>query len=877
MGALGGCHRVVGSRAPDVTRHITSRGAHFQGMHLRAFLLGAALLVPRAALADDCPDPYASACYADPTCDQYCEPEVAAAAYAEPVLAPVPPTMRASDYIANARTGPYDARIDPMQFSGLRSVYASHAQADRSAYFQGSLENGSPWAARHLPWYVNGDRVDSCDEYIYERWYDYSLFEDDVTLYGDDYRTIFEQSSAALADGVASKTGGFVANAPAGPAHAPKNAFFLLDPSYPEGTEALQYAWSATAQELFPRLAAGADAYTHTIWWHRSMSDQLQQYGDDLLYALAEKQREFTALVAQRDAVMKRWRDFDHAVPGAASVCELPPETPVTQWPFDDIWDPFVEQMRGWDLAQYYNPGAFDGMVLDAPLALQALVEPGAGVYVSPVMRLALAAQDPVLQPQLSRLNVSNWTQLDTEIGLYPENFGTCSDFRGVDGLPNRTVLGCDEIAAAYECRPLLRDAVADRLAALDAQIDAALQHVAPYGCLAYDVAIGVDLDDEPHLVASACDWNPGMYVHEMSARFGARREEDYRDCVRVTGASVWPDSHTIRHPSWIQPTQDFTASSDQVLVYLALAKQKASEIPFGTDADGNAIAGHSAQDSSVMGTDMFGLAYDYDAEWGVTGLPTAASMCEAGVFAFAHAQVGARILTADIDLLLLDARISNEPGTTTVRQSSRTLEMYVLDQKVLAESTAPEGVSPALTFHIAKEASSEVTPVDTRIPVAGFFVHVRAGVAGRVGLTFDTAVDVAGAACESATTTLRGTVSPWTSLDVFLSGGLDIAVVEIGLRVDLTLLHLSLPFQLDFTIAPKGGELWLSAKPRLSLKLKALSGRVRAYVDFPFADPLYLTLFTWDGIDLAEHVLFAPTWDYALEHINIGLTLGNP
>jgi hypothetical protein len=300
-----------------------------------------------------------------------------------------------------------------------------------------------------------------------------------------------------------------------------------------------------------------------------------------------------------------------------------------------------------------------------------------------------------------------------------------------------------------------------------------------------------------------------------------------------------------------------------------------ASKIPFGTDADGNAIAGHSAGDSSVMGTSMFGLTYSYGAAWGVTGLPTTANMCEAGVFASAEATVGARVLTADIDLLDLDARISNEPGATTVRQSSRTLTMRVLGQGVLAESTAdPEGVSPALTFHVAREASGEATPVDTRIPVAGFLVHVRAGVAGRVGLTFDTAVGVDGGACESMTTTLRGTVTPWTSLDVFLSGGLDIAVVEIGLRVDLTLLHLSLPFQLDFTIAPQGGDLWLSATPRLSLKLKALSGRVRAYVDFPFADPLYLTLFTWDGIDLAEHVLFAPTWDYALGLIDLGLKL---
>ena len=57
-------------------------------MHLRPLLLGAVLIAPGIARADDCPPPLETACYADPSCDQYCEPEIAAAAYTQPVLAP---------------------------------------------------------------------------------------------------------------------------------------------------------------------------------------------------------------------------------------------------------------------------------------------------------------------------------------------------------------------------------------------------------------------------------------------------------------------------------------------------------------------------------------------------------------------------------------------------------------------------------------------------------------------------------------------------------------------------------------------------------------------------------------------------------------------
>lgn len=49
-------------------------------------------------------------------------------------------------------------------------------------------------------WDANGIRVDSCEEYVYEKYYDYSLFEDAAAALGEDYRAVFDIAYAGAPD-----------------------------------------------------------------------------------------------------------------------------------------------------------------------------------------------------------------------------------------------------------------------------------------------------------------------------------------------------------------------------------------------------------------------------------------------------------------------------------------------------------------------------------------------------------------------------------------------------------------------------------------------------------------------------------------------------
>ncbi|PTL79155.1 hypothetical protein [Vitiosangium sp. GDMCC 1.1324] len=131
-------------------------------------------------------------------------------------------------------------------------------------------------------WNTNGEQLTSCEEYVYEKYYDYSRFEDRLGRYGTDYRAIF--NAAYASDGIANRDlrdrSGNVLGSVFGSQAIPKNLYFLAEQGpYPDGSS--PYHINPELLALVP--TAGRQFYTPTWSWNQQMSSSLQGYNDDEL------------------------------------------------------------------------------------------------------------------------------------------------------------------------------------------------------------------------------------------------------------------------------------------------------------------------------------------------------------------------------------------------------------------------------------------------------------------------------------------------------------------------------------------------------------------------------------------------------------------
>jgi hypothetical protein len=818
----------------------------------------------------------------------------------------------------------------------------------------------APYRARQQ-WEQNGNRVDSCDEYVYERYYDYSLYEDDAAVLGTNYRSLFDRNYARLADGVQSRSGMLVAKIPENRALVAKNLFATYERNYPPGTE--PYAFRDP--ELLARLDAARNVYAHTVGWHGYMSDTLTQSGqagqltqgpraavllgatpastlrDDLLYALADKQRSFARILAKRDAVFKRLRDWTFAVGGSDRPCnpiEVPPSSYLN--PFDKVVNP-ADLVYGVTLKDYYGASVYQTLLADSGVASPSLPADTAQ-YARPEQ--AYASQFAVAKAQLA-LNpndlaarasidaIESWmanaaepggmeVPLDVDASASPD--AVCAQYLAPDQLPAKMRYSCGGTPVIIKkCEAFMAEAVAKRLREIDEnEIEPAFDAVEPYGCLDVDPAQAAA---SPWLAGHAafprvspCDWNPEMFAHEMERHFSAERNRDFLRCSDMTQGEFGPTdmihhaaegSDPIATPerartlaaqfpnldfgcrdttlfgsTWSSCINDYTDSAEHVAAYLELYAQWIKEIELQRDpVTHKPLHGNSAGDSKTVGNSQFGVAYDYDAGWELQRLPQPgqqtleSELCKVGLAA--HGSAGAKGFVFGEELPLLDASAWVESQAEAGRTASSNLSVRIVGKDVLVEGEQSETGSTAVgrpntQFHIARDVSDQQTLAAFTMVVAGIPVTVRAGVAGTVGFQFDASVGMT-ADCPAVSTTLVGHIIPSASIDAFVSGGVNLALVEVGLQANLTLLRVELPLELAFTIAPDSTAsvngpalLKLTAKPKLELAMSTLSGAVRGYARFPIAKPLYVTLFEWKGLDLGRTTLFEPNWNYSLTRV---------
>lgn len=150
-------------------------------------------------------------------------------------------------------------------------------------------------------WKSDGEQINSCQEYVYEKHLDYSRFEDQIGGFGTDYRGVFQ--AAFGQEGIAYKelygASGNLLDPVFSGRPVPKNLYFLAEQGpYPEGYQ--PYQINPELLKLVP--TEGRQFYKSTWDWHQEMSKQLEQFHDDELNQLFSKQRDFATVLERRQA-----------------------------------------------------------------------------------------------------------------------------------------------------------------------------------------------------------------------------------------------------------------------------------------------------------------------------------------------------------------------------------------------------------------------------------------------------------------------------------------------------------------------------------------------------------------------------------------------
>ncbi|MET0403758.1 MAG: hypothetical protein ABW123_15215, partial [Cystobacter sp.] len=409
----------------------------------------------------------------------------------------------------NARTmsglsGLYMGRVHLAQtYLPSTSSYSSLLESSRQAQRDG--------------WNASGNVINSCSEYVYEKYYDYSVFEDAYVKKGNDYRAIYNLAYASSPRGVpASAIGTRGMQSPLlrgkdGTAinpninfqsGLPKNEFFTV-PLAGQPTKVVIAAGAedkilslpgmvmVTLKNLQRGLNLGGlvfndsslkpiiqqgDTYYNESWsWHKAMNEANAAVLDEELYEYDRMQDDFTALLRKREEL----------VAVIASQLQAKP-IPVVGKPrfYDRYW-----------LDPVWNP---DPLRVDRAARLDVNVLDPSSIPVQYYSQLT--AQSATL--------ASSATAVPTPGPYLPRPIPR------IDGpIVTLACMGNQLICLFY------------KLEALDVAIEESLQQARSVGCLTFQGAGA----------AAPCDWSPKRFAQRVMNLYPTLREQNYQKCMDYT------------------------------------------------------------------------------------------------------------------------------------------------------------------------------------------------------------------------------------------------------------------------------------------------------------------------------------------------------
>ncbi|ATB45021.1 hypothetical protein [Corallococcus macrosporus] len=282
--------------------------------------LSATVLAAPASFAQDCPKPTLQQCvdvdYRASSCggvhDAYCQDLVEAEWKAGWEAAPKRLALLPEELGGGVDTVAYQAHVPKRtRFQGMDQSIMGQVLKGQILYRK-NLENLSKdeeaYLSRIRSWEKDGTQVTSCQEFVEEKYLDFSRFEREAGRYGEDYRAFFK--AAFDKGGIAHRTLYSRDQAKLAPIwgeqRTAKNAYFRFTPGpYPKGIEG--YVFKSEAAKLADNVEA-RNWVTPSDEWHEKQSEQFSQVPDDVLNHAQVEQESFSALLNQRAAVYAEWQ-----------------------------------------------------------------------------------------------------------------------------------------------------------------------------------------------------------------------------------------------------------------------------------------------------------------------------------------------------------------------------------------------------------------------------------------------------------------------------------------------------------------------------------------------------------------------------------------
>ena len=158
-------------------------------------------------------------------------------------------------------------------------------------------------------------------------------------------------------------------------------------------------------------------------------------------------------------------------------------------------------------------------------------------------------------------------------------------------------------------------------------------------------------------------------------------------------------------------------------------------------------------------------------------------------------------------------------------------------------------------SHHFGDDGHEDFDLVDTIVVVGIVPVSLKGGFSVTYGADMNIGLTVGPCDPANPKVSIDDTFTPEVGIDAYLSAGVDLLIVEAGIRGRLTLVKARLPLESHLKIAADDqGDVAITPSSTLDLVLTELSGSISVYVRFVFWT-IERQLFGWDGLSQTIHL----------------------
>lgn len=733
------------------------------------------------------------------------------------------------------------------------------------------------------PAWIGTPEVNSCAEYVYEKYYDYMRFIDAANSCKDDAGCVVDMAYFELPfDGqmhtpspnITSRpmSGRSTQRVPLPPIPltkgvVPKNAFYngviLLPPILRDQIRAVYPDWGAMLDNVAGRAYAGSNYYRWGDADHSGPAP-VKTFTNEFAYHKAMRELTRNIPVPEATANLHRVHEFEeklasfiseaycHGLSGAANCIELPKIKK----------NALLEMVGGdpWVRNRIFGNETLLGQALTFGLQGKAVRLDGAGTAV-----LSLESVLDVGMPQLPGGEIGGIGGIDTTSYVIGTQVPPPNEDPVLDPSPVWNTAGhflANDLVTEWANQPPTLDTSSGK-PRLNCAVEAETSAYRLLACEATNALLDEIGRDNPGCLDTnykGCDWHPSMFDDRFhkTQQYMAERVHDYNQCTR------W----TLNNFLTVVPA-DKNDNFEQVEKFIEqrIAAFDAFKAPRRMNGDKVESWGQSESDSITLGDkNTYGGGYSYLVGWSSTPIRknNAPGICRME-FA-ADAQFGSWATAFGSDIRIIDAVANVHVNEGDSGDATFTRSLKVFDQEFLVDGPS--------TVHINHASSAADKEVDKRWGVSktiilpyGFSITIGGGIEVAAGVAFSASaatpkVDEQTCANGPQPFSAEAVLTPHARASAYLTAtGGWMGIVEAGTEAELDILSGSLPVTAKAFVTPPATP---QDHPKLrfelsgNLTLTTLSGHVDACGCFVGACEC-TEVVSWPGENLGTIELFTP------------------